>query len=154
MFRCVPDSAWAAANLAKLAWHVDSMVEFINQSQQIVSDLMGHPSFGTRLLQFCGHFCILQYGRRVAAMKLWDPERATPESMFCIAFLATIIVAKEPKTQGRWQFNGHSQGRPMSASKQWTIWRFFKTQKGSPSCLVPTLHWGFQEKREFPLFPN
>ena len=35
-----------------------------------------------------------QYGRRLAAMKLWDPERATPEHMFCVAFLTTIIVAK------------------------------------------------------------
>ena len=42
----------------------------------------------------------MQYGRRLAAMKLWDPERATPEHMFCVAFLTTIIVAKEPKTQG------------------------------------------------------
>ena len=42
----------------------------------------------------------MQYGRRVAAMKLWDPERATPEHLFCVAFLTTIVVAKEPKTQG------------------------------------------------------
>ena len=42
----------------------------------------------------------LQYGRRVAAMKLWDPEKATPEHLFCVAFLTTIVVAKEPKTQG------------------------------------------------------
>lgn len=40
-----------------------------------------------------------KYGRRVAAMKLWDPERATPEHLFCVAFLTTIVVAKEPKTQ-------------------------------------------------------
>ena len=35
----------------------------------------------------------------MAAWKLWDPERATPEHMFCVAFLTTMIVAKEPKTQ-------------------------------------------------------
>ena len=85
-------------------------------------------------------------------MKLWDTDRATPETMFCVAFLATIIVAKEPKMQERWQFNGQSREAHVF-SKQCTIWRFFKTQKVSPSCLAPTLHWGFQEKREFRLFP-
>ena len=44
-------------------------------------------------------FLSTQYGRRLAALKLWDPERATPEHMFCVAFLTTMVVAKEPKTQ-------------------------------------------------------
>ena len=49
--------------------------------------------------QLKSNLSYFQHGRRVAAMKLWDPEKATPEHMFCVAFLATIIVAKEPKTQ-------------------------------------------------------
>ena len=39
----LPYSAWAAANLAELAWHVGNMVKLPDQSQQsIVADLMGH----------------------------------------------------------------------------------------------------------------
>ena len=44
LLRCLPYSAWAAANLAEFAWHVGNMVELPNQSQEnIVADLMGHP---------------------------------------------------------------------------------------------------------------
>ena len=41
LFRCLPYSTWAAANLAELTCHVGNMVELPNQSQQnVVSDLM------------------------------------------------------------------------------------------------------------------
>ena len=43
-FRCLPYSAWAAANVAEMAWHVGNMVELPNQRKQnVVADLMGHP---------------------------------------------------------------------------------------------------------------
>ena len=40
----MPDSAWVAGNVAKLAWHVGNMAEFPKHSQpNVVPDLMGHP---------------------------------------------------------------------------------------------------------------
>ena len=60
MFQCLPNYAWAAANLAVLTWHLGDMEKVhkigitdltvnpilvaVDISQQnIVSDLMGHP---------------------------------------------------------------------------------------------------------------
>ena len=50
-FHCLPNRAWAAANLASLAWNVDDMVRLPNLSQpNIVADLMGHPVFHVLLV--------------------------------------------------------------------------------------------------------
>ena len=44
MFRCQPDSAWAATNLAESARQVGNVTEFPNQNQQnIVSNQTCHP---------------------------------------------------------------------------------------------------------------